>query len=62
MVTSVKRHFANNISDPHRQNSINLFLGVYKPNPSDHKTIWDVDERELHEIGYIPELVPRWWE
>jgi hypothetical protein len=39
-----------------------LFLGVYKPNPKDHRTIWDADERELHEIGSIPDLVPRWWE
>jgi len=29
LVTSVKRHYANNFSDPYRQSVINLFLGIY---------------------------------
>lgn len=31
LVTSVKRHYANNFSDPYRQSVINLFLGIYQP-------------------------------
>lgn len=31
LVTSVKRHYANNFLDPQRQLIINLFLGLYKP-------------------------------
>ena len=33
-VTSVKRHLANNFSDPSRQGTINLFLGMYEPDGS----------------------------
>ena len=29
LVTSIKRHLANNFSDPYRQSVINLFLGIY---------------------------------
>ena len=29
IVTSIKRHLANNFSDPYRQSVINLFLGIY---------------------------------
>ena len=29
LITSVKRHLANNFSDPHRQMAINLLLGIY---------------------------------
>lgn len=63
-ITSVQRHFANNYSDPHRQNSINLFLGVYKPHMKNRQTIWDVDERDLHNTteGKLPELTEKWWE
>ena len=28
-VTGIKRHLANNFSDPYRQSVINLFLGIY---------------------------------
>jgi hypothetical protein len=31
LMTSVKRHFANNLTDPQRQKAINLFLGIYQP-------------------------------
>ena len=30
-VTGIKRHLANNFSDPYRQSVINLFLGIYQP-------------------------------
>ena len=46
LVTSVKRHLANNFSDPYRQSVINLFLGIYQP--LKNKTpIWNLtDEKE----------------
>lgn len=31
LLTSMKRHYANNFLDPMRQNIINLFLGIYVP-------------------------------
>jgi phosphatidylinositol 3,5-bisphosphate 5-phosphatase len=29
LITSVKRHYANNFTDPQKQNALNLFLGIY---------------------------------
>ena len=42
-VTGIKRHLANNFSDPYRQSVINLFLGIYQPlkNPT---AIWNLTE------------------
>ena len=42
-VTGIKRHLANNFSDPYRQSVINLFLGIYQPlkNPT---PIWNLTE------------------
>lgn len=31
MVTAVKRHLANNFTDPLKQNAMNLFLGMFDP-------------------------------
>ena len=31
LVVSFKRHFANNFTDPQKQNVLNLFLGIYQP-------------------------------
>jgi len=31
LLTSVKRHWANNFKDPERQKTLNLFLGIYVP-------------------------------
>ena len=46
LVTSVKRHIANNFSDPYRQSVINLFLGIYQP-MKNLVPIWNLtDERE----------------
>ena len=46
LVTSVKRHLANNFSDPHRQREINLFLGIYQP-LKDPTPIWRLtDEKD----------------
>ena len=46
LVTSVKRHYANNFSDPYRQSVINLFLGIYQP-LKNLVPIWNLtDEKE----------------
>ena len=46
LVTSVKRHLANNFSDPYRQSVINLFLGIYQP-LKNVVPIWNLtDEKE----------------
>jgi hypothetical protein len=61
-ITSVQRHFANNYSDPHRQNSINLFLGLFQPKINERTTIWDFDEKDLHNKDSMPEMTACWWE
>ena len=46
LVTSVKRHIANNFTDSQRQNVINLFLGIYQP-LKNKEHLWDLeDEKE----------------
>ena len=43
LLTSVKRHYANNITDPMRQLNCNLFLGLYKPIEHENKPLhWNV--------------------
>jgi hypothetical protein len=47
IITSVKRHYNNVVTDPSRQRVINLFLGIYKP--IFHKTpIWQISDEENH--------------
>jgi len=29
LITSVRRHYANNFTDPQKQNALDLFLGIY---------------------------------
>lgn len=43
--TSIKRHYANNFSDPQRQNVINLFLGIYQP-MKNRSHIWNLPDNE----------------
>jgi hypothetical protein len=47
LLTSVHRHYANNFTDPQKQNVFNLFLGIYQP--LKNKTpLWSInDDREL---------------
>ena len=73
LVTSVKRHLANNFSDPHRQREINLFLGIYQP-LKDPTPIWRLtDEKDtltlakMHQLFFSRKhleiaLSHRWWE
>ena len=43
LLTSVRRHYANNFLDPQRQLIINLFLGLYKPfDPECKPSDWTV--------------------
>lgn len=47
LVTSVKRHYANNFTDPQKQNALNLFLGIYQP-LKNKAALWTInDDREL---------------
>lgn len=43
--TSIKRHYANNFSDPQRQNVINLFLGIFQP-MKNRIPIWNTPDNE----------------
>jgi len=43
--TSIKRHYANNFSDPQRQNVINLFLGIFQPMKS-QTPLWNIPVEE----------------
>ena len=73
LVTSVKRHLANNFSDPNRQNVINLFLGIYQP-LKNSIPIWNLqDEKETHTLAKLQQkflarkhlemaLSNAWWE
>ena len=42
LMTSVKRHWANNFSDSYKQGAINLFLGMYVPSEN-QKDLWDLE-------------------
>lgn len=68
LLTSVKRHLANNFTDPQKQNVFNLFLGIYQP--LRNKTpLWSInDDRELMmSMDQVPSelqdgLQDKWWE
>ena len=38
--TSLKRYYSNTFTDQYKQNAINLFLGIHKPNLN-QPLIWD---------------------
>lgn len=62
-VVSIKRHWANNITDSSRQKSINLFLGVYKPS-NNIDPLWEIqDDTRLHNPLMQTNRPPRkkWW-
>jgi hypothetical protein len=41
--TTVQRYYSNTFTDQEKQNSINLFLGVFKPYNSPKDTIWSLE-------------------
>jgi hypothetical protein len=67
LVTSVKRHYANNFTDPQKQNALNLFLGIYQP-LRNKSALWTInDDRELmmsmdHVPSELQNLQDKWWE
>jgi hypothetical protein len=64
LMTSVKRHYANNFLDPQRQNIINLFLGIYVP-MQNQVSLWDLDnDLKLHKPKKekLTPMVGKWWE
>lgn len=66
IVTSIKRHYNNLITDPSKQRVLNLFLGIYNPlnNPV---PLWLIlDDAELHismnKIVKLPQIMgTKWW-
>ena len=73
IVTSIKRHLANNFSDPYRQSVINLFLGIYQP-LKNSTPLWNLsDEKETTTLAMMQQkyqekrhlqlaLPKKWWE
>lgn len=65
MFTSIQRHFANNFTDPQKQNVLNLFLGIYQP-LQNKSALWNInDDRDLLSSQETQELNPlyqKWWE
>ena len=67
LVTSMKRHYANNFTDPQKQNALNLFLGIYQP-LKNKSALWTInDDRELMmSMDLVPselkKLQDKWWE
>lgn len=48
MITGMKRHFSNVVTDPSKQRMFNLFLGVFVPTENDAH-IWNLnDDTDLH--------------
>lgn len=48
LFTAIKRHWANLITDPKKQQAMNLFLGVYKPSEN-NIPLWQIeDDSRLH--------------
>lgn len=64
LLTSVRRHWANNFSDSSKQGAINLFLGMYIPKNND-TPLWNLDSDEiLHQCDEhrLPKLQENWWD
>jgi hypothetical protein len=65
LLTSLQRYYSNTFVDQHRQNAINLFLGMFNPRETNQK-LWDFNSP----IVLIPDLKflnkkfehERWWE
>lgn len=66
LLTSVKRHYANNFLDPMRQNIINLFLGIYVPLENIGQDLWSLtgDEKiqKIKQNQKLPNIRGNWWE
>ena len=52
---TIKRYYANTVSDMEKQNSINLFLGVFKP-VRGKPPIWNTKEYSSDTFWHLPEL------
>ena len=44
ILTSIKRHISNVVTDPGKQRIFNLFLGIFVPSENVHTPIWQLDE------------------
>ncbi|CAG9320891.1 unnamed protein product [Blepharisma stoltei] len=61
--TAIKRHWANLITDPKKQQAMNLFLGVYKP-LLNNVPLWEIeDDTRLHNPIDLNKKNPEkdWW-
>lgn len=49
LLTGIKRHLANNFTDPQKQNICNLFLGIYEPREA-QQPLWEISD-EMLQLG-----------
>ena len=61
ILQGIKRYYSNSFTDLDKQNSINLFLGLFKPS-NESEPIWQMtNDRHLHFRPQAPRLRPPKW-
>jgi hypothetical protein len=65
IMQTMRRYYSNTLSDAEKQNTMNLFLGVFVPDPS-RPHIWDKDQMSDYYLHHqrLPSLrtpLTQWW-
>ena len=66
IMQTMKRYYSNTMSDAEKQNTINLFLGVFQPGPG-QPPIWEREHNSDYYLHHLPqprvEALPltQWW-
>ena len=67
IMQTMRRYYSNTLSDAEKQNTMNIFLGVFRPCPS-QAPIWERDynsdyylHREMN-MSMVPQPLSQWWD
>ena len=67
IMQTMRRYYSNTLSDAEKQNTMNIFLGIFRPQPN-HPPIWERDYNSdyylHHQIDLLDQTRPltQWWD
>ena len=64
---TMRRYYSNTLSDAEKQNTMNIFLGIFRPNPN-QAPIWERDNNSDYYLHHqvvkvnISKPLTQWWD
>ena len=67
IMQTMRRYYSNTLSDAEKQNTMNIFLGIFRPNPN-QAPIWERDNNSDYYLHHqvvkvnISKPLTQWWD